>query len=168
MRHNRHRLSRLVSARVFWTRAVAAWRDLLPDWRPSLEELRALDARPLEHQRAVRILAYGWDNNDPRWDVLMALLEWERRAERERRFAAEEARLTHHENVDAMFEHLDNVVSMDQEYERLRHNCEVTVETEFPEESKRVGALTLVPRPGVPRAFTVRTLASIRKEQEDE
>lgn len=153
MRHNRHRLSRLVSARVFWTRAVAAWRDLLPDWRPSLEELQALDARPLEHQRATRILAYGWDNNDPRWDVLLALLEWERRAERERR--------------EANVMHLDNVVSMDQEYERLRHDCEVTVETEFPEESKRVGALTLVPRPGVPRAFTVRTLASIRKEQDD-
>lgn len=153
MRHNRHRLSRLVSARVFWTRAVAAWRDLLPDWRPSLEELQALDARPLEHQRATRILAYGWDNNDPRWDVLLALLEWERRAERERR--------------EANVMHLDNVVSMDQEYERLRHDCEVTVETEFPEGSKRVGALTLVPRPGVPRAFTVRTLASIRKEQDD-
>jgi hypothetical protein len=159
MRHNRHRLSRLVSARVFWTRAVAAWRDLLPDWRPSLEELQALDARPLEHQRAVRILAYGWDNNDPRWDILLALLEWERRAERERRNAADE--------LTRLGQEMDNVVSMDQEYERLRHDCEVTVETEFPEESKRVGGLTLVPKPGVPRAFTVRTLASIRKEQDD-
>lgn len=89
MKRNRHRLSRFVSARTFWVRAVHAWRELLPDWQPTLQELQALDNMPANHQRAVRVVAYGWGNNDPRWDVLMALLEWERRAERDRLIRAE-------------------------------------------------------------------------------
>lgn len=80
MRHNLRRVLHLTEARTFWVRAVRAWRDLLPDWTPTLDALRALDTRPHEHVAAVRIVAEGWEPNDPRWDVLMALLEWERRA----------------------------------------------------------------------------------------
>lgn len=79
MKHNLKRVLHLTTARDFTVRAVRAWRKLLPDWTPTLDMLRDLDTRPHEHIAAVRIVAEGWDGNDPRWDVLMALLEYERR-----------------------------------------------------------------------------------------
>lgn len=79
MKHNLRRVLHLTEARTPWVRAVRAWRNLLPDWTPTLDALRELDTRPHEHVAAVRIVADGWEPNDPRWDVLMALLEWERR-----------------------------------------------------------------------------------------
>jgi hypothetical protein len=71
-------------ARDFTVRAIRAWRKLLPDWTPTLDMLRDLDTRPHEHIAAVRIVAKGWSANDARWDVLMALLEYERREENAR------------------------------------------------------------------------------------
>lgn len=89
MKHNLKHLLHLTTARDFTTRAVRAWRKLLPDWTPTLDMLRELDTRPHEHITAVRIVAEGWEANDPRWDVLMALLEYERRDERFRRDCAD-------------------------------------------------------------------------------
>lgn len=176
MSNNRHRLSRFVTARTPAMRAVRAWRNLLPDWKPDLDQLQALDRMPIEHRQAVRVLAHGWGHNDGRWDVLLALLEWERRAERERRNAADELSWmashecrycgTEHDNSDC--DSYSNVVSMDQEYERLRHEAEITVETPWEPSAHATvedGELTLIPKPGTPRVFTVRTLRSIREEQ---
>lgn len=139
MKHNRHRLSRWMTARSIALRAVTAWRDLLPDWTPELGELLALDARPVEHRFAVKTITQGWSLEDPRWDVLLALLEWERRAERTKSHAIDKV------DQDCRYcgaDHSDgsdcntysNVVSMDQEYERLRHDSEVTTETFIPDE----------------------------------
>lgn len=174
MKHNLKRILRLTEARTPWIQAVRAWRRLLPDWTPSLDALRELDTRPHEHITAVRIVADGWPANDPRWDVLMALLEWERREEK--RHAAPDA-----EEVHEYFEGFKE--RMDEHFERVRDDSETTVETPFlrachwcddadeefcvlhdPAEPERP-RLTLVPRPGVPKVFTVRTLASIRAEQ---
>jgi len=79
VKHNLKQLLHLTMARDFTVRAIRAWRKLLPDWTPTLDMLRDLDIRPHEHIAAVRIVATGWEANDPRWDVLMALLEYERR-----------------------------------------------------------------------------------------
>lgn len=79
VKHNLRSVLRLTEARTFWVRAVRAWRNLLPDWTPTLDELRKLESMPHEHRAAVAIVSHGWDANDARWDVLMALLEWERR-----------------------------------------------------------------------------------------
>lgn len=81
-KHNLKRVLRLTEARTFTVRAIRAWRDLLPDWTPSLDGMADLDTMPHEHVAAVRVVAEGWEASDPRWDVLMALLEWERRQER--------------------------------------------------------------------------------------
>lgn len=86
MKHNLRRVLHLTTARDFTVRAVRAWRKLLPDWTPTLDMLRDLDTRPHEHIAAVRIVATGWEANDPRWDVLMALLEWERRDVRDEEY----------------------------------------------------------------------------------
>lgn len=206
MKRNRHRLSRFVAARIPAMRAARAWRALLPDWTPDQADLEELDARPREHRQAVRVLMYGIPYTDPRWDVLAALLEWERREERKRRDAADElTRLN--EEMDPLEERAlrskrpawdDNVISMDEEYERMRYDSEVTVETPMPgmkvlqqhvddmldivrqtkpversdkpvrryEDGAFERSLTLVPRPGTPKVFTVRTLKSIREEQD--
>lgn len=79
MKHNLRRVLHLTQARDFTVRAIRAWRRLLPDWTPTLDMLRELDTRPHEHVSAVRVVAEGWDERDARWDVLLALLEWERR-----------------------------------------------------------------------------------------
>lgn len=79
MRHNRKRVLRFTEERSFWVRCVRAWRNLLPDWTPTLDDHKRLEMQPHEHRAAVAIVADGWGPNDPRWDVLMALLEWERR-----------------------------------------------------------------------------------------
>lgn len=83
MKHNLRRVLRLTEARTFWVRAIRAWRDLLPDWTPTLDALRELETMPHEHRAAVAVVSEGWQANDPRWDVLMALLEWERRQARD-------------------------------------------------------------------------------------
>lgn len=83
MKHNLRRVLHLTEARTFWVRAVRAWRNLLPDWTPTLDALRELETMPHEHRAAVAIVSEGWQSNDPRWDVLMALLEWERRQAKE-------------------------------------------------------------------------------------
>ena len=90
MRHNLRNLLHL-DARTPSVRAVRAWRRLLPDWTPTLDAHRDLDTRPHEHVAAVRIVAEGWSPEDARWDVLMALLEYERREERMRWLTAEAA-----------------------------------------------------------------------------
>jgi hypothetical protein len=82
VKHNFKRALYLMTARDFTIRAVRAWRRLLPDWTPTLDVFRELDTRPHEHVTAVRIVAEGWEPNDARWDVLAALLEWERREAR--------------------------------------------------------------------------------------
>lgn len=172
----RHRLTRFMAARLFQVRAVGAWRRLLPDWTPTASDLNELEHRSHEHGVAVRFLTYGWSYDDARWDVLLALLEWERRAERERRETADE--------LTRLGQEMDysNVVSMDQEYERLRYDSEITTETPLPERCKwceegeyehcflhkpeeEQPQLVLVPK-DPPRVFTVRTLKSIREEQE--
>jgi hypothetical protein len=79
VKHNLRRVLHLTQARDFSVRAVRAWRRLLPDWTPTLDVFRELDTRPHEHVAAVQIVAEGWEPNDPRWDVLAALLAWERR-----------------------------------------------------------------------------------------
>lgn len=79
MKHNLRRVLRLTEARTFWVRATRAWRQLLPDWTPTLDDLKALETMPHEHRAAVGVVSDGWDSNSPKWDVLMALLEWERR-----------------------------------------------------------------------------------------
>lgn len=107
MKHNLRRVLHLTEARTFWVRAVRAWRNLLPDWTPTLDALRELDTRPHEHVAAVRVVAEGWEPNDPRWDVLMALLEWERRQ------AKEEARREHWVKPGA-FERLMSAVREEQ------------------------------------------------------
>lgn len=58
---------------------IKAWRELLPDWQPTLGQLQALDAGPDEYLVALRSVARGWTQGDPRWDVLMALFVYERR-----------------------------------------------------------------------------------------
>jgi hypothetical protein len=58
---------------------IRAWRELLPDWRPTLGELQRLDTGPDEYLVALRSVAREWSPNDARWDVLMALFEYERR-----------------------------------------------------------------------------------------
>lgn len=83
MKHNMKRVLRFTEARTFTVRAIRAWRRLLPDWTPTLDDLKALETMPHEHRAAVRVIAEGWATNDPRWDVLMALLEWERRQARD-------------------------------------------------------------------------------------
>lgn len=169
MKRNRHRLSRFVAARIPAVRAVRAWRALLPDWKPTLEQLQALDRMPMEHRQAVRVLAYDWSYDDPRWDVLVALLEWERREERKRRNAADElTRLGQELNrtggpIDITEMITDNVVSMDAEYERLRHTDETTIETKLPQVVPG-SRFTLVPNPKGPEWYTVRTL----KEKNDD
>lgn len=183
MKHNLKRILRLTEARTPWIQAVRAWRRLLPDWTPSLDALRELDTRPHEHITAVRIVADGWPANDPRWDVLMALLEWERREERKQHVTV----LTEEAFEDAAREvFTDFKERLDEHFERVRADSETTVETPFlrachwcddadeefcvlhdPAEPERP-RLTLVPKPGVPKAFTVRTLASIRAEQQGE
>lgn len=59
---------------------LSAWRQLvqhhLPDWRPTLQQLQRLDEGPHELTVALRSLARGWDKDDARWDVLMAVLEY--------------------------------------------------------------------------------------------
>ena len=82
MKHNMRRVLHLTQARDFTMRAIRAWRHLLPDWTPTLDDLRELDTRPHEHVAAVRIVASGWGAEDARWDVLLALLEYERRQEK--------------------------------------------------------------------------------------
>lgn len=138
MKRNRHRLSRFVAARIPAVRAARAWSDLLNHWMPDQSDLEELDARPREHRQAVRVLMYGIPYTDPRWDVLVALLEWERREERKRRDAADElTRLSEEMDrtggpIDITGMITDNVVSMDVEYERLRRTDETTIETELP------------------------------------
>lgn len=58
---------------------IQAWRRLLPDWQPTLGQLQALDAGPDEYLVALRAVARGWSQDDARWDVLLALFEYERR-----------------------------------------------------------------------------------------
>lgn len=168
---NRFRLLGWTQARTPWVRAVRAWRNLLPDWTPSLDEQMTLETMPHEHRAVVAVISDGWDPGDPRWDCLMALLEWERRQERTRRQLADELSREANE-MERSCAHCggahhwvtcptyDNVVSMDEEFERLRHDSETTVETELPKPDH----LTLVPT-GTPKVFTVRTLRSIREEQ---
>lgn len=191
MKHNLKGIFRLTEARTFWVRAVRAWRNLLPDWTPSLDELRALEDKPHEHRAAVRIVSHGWDNNDPRWDVLMALLEWERREALSDMSKVEQAFADFRERREADFlTSLEQFrrgekVSLDEEHERLREDSETTVETPFlrschwcdmdadggercaihdePEDKRP--QLVLVPKIP-PKIFTVRTLASIRAEQQ--
>lgn len=79
MKHNRTRVLRWSMDRARWVRSIRTWRNLLPDWTPSLDEQVALESMPHEHRAAVAVVTEGWEANDPRWDVLMALLEWERR-----------------------------------------------------------------------------------------
>ncbi len=153
MRHNRFRLLHWTEARTPTVRAVRAWRQLLPDWTPSLDALRDLENMPHEHRAAVAVITDGWSVDDARWDVLMALLEYERRDASMRRMVADE--------MSALRQELDSPTDADEAYERMRSNSEVTVETPL-------SGLALVPTPGTPRAFTVRTLASLRKEQEDD
>lgn len=75
---------------------VKAWRELLPSWQPTLGQLQALDHGPPERMVALRAVARGWGPQDARWDVLMALLVYERRqalteaAEKQRTAVAEE------------------------------------------------------------------------------
>lgn len=63
-------------------RALAAWRGMmpiLPGWKPTLEQLDALDC---EHPRVIaayRSIAEGWASDDARWDVLVAVLVYTRR-----------------------------------------------------------------------------------------
>lgn len=194
----RHRLTRFMADRRPVVRAVRAWRALLPDWTPSLGDLHELESRPPEHAAAVRVLTQGWAGNDARWDVLLALLEWERQAERERRAAADELTRLGQEmgkmectcgscqdigcDVCRCHQRPDNVISMDEEFERLRDDSEITVETPMPgmkvlqrrdlaleeisSKTKPPQRLTLVPKEGTPKVFTVRTLASVREEME--
>lgn len=62
---------------------VKAWRELtqrhIPDWQPTLQRLRRLDEGPGELLVALRAIARGWDQNDARWDVLMAVVEFYKR-----------------------------------------------------------------------------------------
>jgi hypothetical protein len=62
---------------------VKAWRELarghMPDWQPTLQGLQRLDEGPGELLVALRSIARGWDRNDARWDVLMAVLEFYKR-----------------------------------------------------------------------------------------
>jgi len=176
VRHNRFRQLRWTTARTPWVRAVRAWRDLLPDWTPSLDEQVSLETMPHEHRAAIAIVSDGWGPNDPRWDVLMALLEWERRQERTRRQLADEmSRLNQEMETGAEIKEYyagqpapmpDGVIRTptvlgSEEFERLREESEITVETPLP------GKLVLVPK-DPPKVFTVRTLRSIREEQREE
>lgn len=81
MKHRpfKSRIFRDVAARTFAVRAARAWRELMPDWTPNLDDLRKLDDAPREYVAAVKIVAKDWSDDDPRWDVFMALLEWNRR-----------------------------------------------------------------------------------------
>lgn len=90
MKHNRSRVLRWTQTRTPWVKAVRAWRQLLPDWTPTLDEQVSLETMPREHRAAVAVISEGWEANDPKWDVLMALLEWERRQERTRLDLADE------------------------------------------------------------------------------
>lgn len=192
MKHNLKGIFRLTEARTFWVRAVRAWRNLLPDWTPSLDELRALEDKPHEHRAAVQIVSHGWDNNDPRWDVLMALLEWERREAFSNMSKVKQAFDDFRERSEADFAtslkqfRQGEKVSLDEEHERLREDSETTVETPFlrachwcdevddgercvihDEVEDKRPQLVLVPKIP-PKVFTVRTLASIRAEQQGE
>lgn len=179
MKHNRFRLLHWTEARTPAVRAVRAWRQLLPDWAPDLDAMRTLENMPHEHRAAVAVLSDGWSTDDPRWDVLMALLEYERRDASMRRQVADE--------LTAFSQELETSASADEAYERMRSNSEVTVETSLPlldwagnpigsthHRAEECGGyesapnrLTLVPKPGVPKVFTVRTLASLRKERDE-
>ncbi len=178
MKHSRFRLLHWTEARTPWVRAVRTWRQLLPDWTPSLDAQRDLENKPHEYRAAVAVLSDGWEAGDPRWDVLMALLEYERR----------DAAMRHQlkEEMASFSEVLPMPEDVDETYERMRSNSEVTVETplssitkeplctvegcSWPDcncapEGRRI--LRLVPKPGTPKVFTVRTLASLREEMED-
>lgn len=68
------------AARRVRTRScVKAWSRLLPGWRPDADQLAALDAEPPRVINAYRTIAEGWDRNDGRWDVLLAVLVHTRR-----------------------------------------------------------------------------------------
>lgn len=58
---------------------VTAWRVLLPGWKPTAKMLSALDDGPPERTAALRAVSRGWSPYDARWDVLLALFEYERR-----------------------------------------------------------------------------------------
>lgn len=63
-------------------RALAAWRglaNLLPGWRPTLDQLEALDNAPPPLLAAYRSIADGWTRDDARWDVLVGVLVHARR-----------------------------------------------------------------------------------------
>lgn len=84
MKHRRTRVARWTMARTFTVRAIRAWRGLLPDWTPSLDQMAALEHQPHEYRLAISVLSEDWEAEDPRWDVLLALLEYERREQRAR------------------------------------------------------------------------------------
>jgi hypothetical protein len=84
MKHRRMRPLSYAAERARTVRAVRAWRRLLPDWTPDLDDMRALEAAPAPHRDAVKAITYDWDSGDARWDVLLALLEHARREERTR------------------------------------------------------------------------------------
>ncbi|MEW2498385.1 hypothetical protein AB0942_33360 [Streptomyces nodosus] len=63
-------------------RDVPVWRRLarlMPGWLPTLEGLQKLDEGPPELIGALRSISRGWNRDDARWDVLMAVLEFYRR-----------------------------------------------------------------------------------------
>jgi hypothetical protein len=182
VKHNRRRWLPLTEARARTVRAIRAWRNLLPDWTPTLDMVRELENMPREHRAAVTAISYGWPDDDARWDVLVALLEWERREERNRCWMADVV-------AETGMEVGEEFVSMDEEHERLRLDSEVTVETPMPgmkilqqqydrfedlvRTTQPVEASTptrpkkvvqLVPKEGTPRVFTVRTLRSMSME----
>jgi hypothetical protein len=59
--------------------AINAWRRLVGDWQPTLEQLQALERKPPEYREALRVISEGWSPDDARWDVLLALFEYNRR-----------------------------------------------------------------------------------------
>lgn len=62
--------------------AIAATADLnrhMPGWRPSPEHLAAMTEGTGAYTGAVHTLGAGWTSDDARWDLLTAVIEYNRR-----------------------------------------------------------------------------------------
>ncbi len=190
VRHNKTRHLRWAMSRTPVVRAVRAWRNLLPDWTPTLDEQIALEGGTWEHRAAVAVLTDGWDANDPRWDVLMALLEWERREavadERAHLGYADEKEAAHGVGDDALQVPgdqlawdpegtLPNLREVHAQAEDVQPDPEPVQQEQGdggsedssgdPERGEGSG---LVVERKAPAVFAVRTLASVRAERKQE
>lgn len=75
--NRRREASRRVQREAF--AATTHLRLALPGWRPTPEQLAALDEGAPAYSGALRLITDGWSPDDARWDVLQGVVEYNRR-----------------------------------------------------------------------------------------